>query len=236
MTDLTRLWNFDDPAGSERRLREAADVAEGTDRLVLLSQVARALGLQGQYDDANAVLDQLATNDREVATRVSLERGRLLRSAGEPEAAIPHFEAAERTAAESGAVGLRVDAMHMLALVVDPADRIAVSRRALEVVAASPDPAVRDWDASLLNNIGMVHAEADRFDEALVSFEQALAARERIGDPEQTRVARWMVAWALRNLGRTDEALALQRSIKADLDAAGRTDPHVEEELALLGD
>ena len=51
MTDLRPLWNFDDPAGSEQRFRAAADVAEGAERLVLLTQVARALGLQERYDD-----------------------------------------------------------------------------------------------------------------------------------------------------------------------------------------
>ena len=94
--------------------------------------------------------------------------------------------------------------------------------------------AARDWDASLLNNIGMVHADAGDFGAALASFEEALAARERIGDPARTRVARWMVAWALRNLDRRDEALARQRALKAELDAAGLSDPHVDAELELL--
>src|SRR3954469_21360507 len=113
MTDPASLWDFDDPAGSERRLRDAAEVAEGADRLVLLTQVARALGLQGRYDDGHAVLDHLAVSDPEVAARVSLERGRLLRSGGDAEAARPHFEAAEREAAEAGLDPLRVDAVHM---------------------------------------------------------------------------------------------------------------------------
>jgi tetratricopeptide (TPR) repeat protein len=234
MTDPTLLWDFDDPAGSERRLREAADIAEGTDRLVRLTEVARALGLQERYADAHALLDQLAVSDAEVAARVSLERGRLLRSGGDAESARPHFEAAERTAAEAGLDALRVDALHMIALVVEPEERLAVDERALELASNSRDPAARDWDASLLNNIGMVHADAGDFGTALTRFEEALAARERIGDPENIRIARWMVAWALRHLGRTDEALAMQRAIKAELDAEGRADPHVDEELALL--
>ena len=44
----------------------------------------------------------------------------------------------------------------------------------------------------------------------------------------------WMVAWALRHLGRTEEALAVQRGLRAELDAAGLDDPYVDEELALL--
>ena len=51
---------------------------------------------------------------------------------------------------------------------------------------------------------------------------------------EAIEIARWMVAWALRNLGRTGEALAAQRALKADLAAAGRDDPFVDEELAIL--
>ena len=234
MTDPTPLWDFDDPAGSEQRLREAADIAEGADRLVLLTQVARALGLQGRYDEGHALLDDLALSDDEVAARVSLERGRLLLSAGDPEVARAHFDAAERSAAEARLDVLRIDAIHMQAIAAEPADRLATNERALEIVARSTDPAARNWDASLLHNIGMVHAEADDFATALAVFEQALAARERQGDPEGIRVARWMVAWALRNLGHTADALTMQREIKADLDAAGRTDPHVDEELTLL--
>ena len=80
----------------------------------------------------------------------------------------------------------------------------------------------------------MIHADAGDWPAALATFEEALAARERIGDVGRTRVARWMVGWALRNLGRTDEALAVQTALKAELEAAGEEDPYVDEELALL--
>ena len=129
MTDPTPLWDFDDPEGSEQRLREAAAIAEGADQLVLLTQVARALGLQERYDEAHGVLDHLATNDQEVATRISLERGRLLRSAGEPEEARPHFEAAVASARSAGLDVLLIDALHMVALVA-PAATAALDQRA----------------------------------------------------------------------------------------------------------
>ena len=45
MIDLTELWNFDDPAGSEQRLRAAQVEAPETEAAVLQTQVARALGL-----------------------------------------------------------------------------------------------------------------------------------------------------------------------------------------------
>lgn len=234
MTDVTALWDFDDPAGSEQRFRAAADLAEGTDRLVLMTQVARALGLQERYDEGHALLDHLAVDDPEVATRASLERGRLLRSAGLTEQAGPHFEAAAATAAAAGLEALRVDALHMVALAAPVEEQRRLTEEALAVARSSSDQAARDWDASLLNNLGMVHADAGDWSAALAAFEEALAARERVGDIGRIRVARWMVGWALRNLGRTDEARVLQTALKAELVAAGEEDPYVDEELALL--
>jgi tetratricopeptide (TPR) repeat protein len=234
MTDPSELWDFDDPAGSEQRFRAAAETAEGTDRLVLLTQVARSLGLQERYDEGHAVLDDLAVDSPEVATRVALERGRLLRSAGEPDEAGPHFDAAVVTAREAGLEALHVDALHMAALVAPAEDQQRRTAEALAVARGSSDEAARNWDASLLNNLGMTHADAGDWPAALTAFEEALAARQRIGDDGRTRVARWMVGWALRNLGRTDEARVVQTRLKAELEAAGEQDPYVDEELALL--
>jgi tetratricopeptide (TPR) repeat protein len=238
MTDPSELWDFDDPAGSEQRFRTAAEIAEGSDRLVLLTQVARALGLQERYDEGHAVLDDLAVTDAEVATRAGLERGRLLRSAGDPEASRPHFEAAAATAWDAGLEALHVDALHMVALVVPEEEKLEAHYKALSWARASGDEAARNWDASLLNNIGMTHADAGDWAAALAAFEEALEARQRQrpsrGDDGRTRVARWMVGWALRNLGRTDEARAIQTALKAELESVGEEDSYVDEELALL--
>ncbi|WP_134772162.1 hypothetical protein [Ornithinimicrobium flavum] len=47
-------------------------------------------------------------------------------------------------------------------------------------------------------------------------------------------MARWMVAWALRNVGRSDKARRMQRALKAELEAVGQRDAYVEDELRLL--
>jgi hypothetical protein len=122
----------------------------------------------------------------------------------------------------------------MVALVAPAADQQRLTEEALAVARGSSDETARNWDASLLNNLGMTHADAEEWPAALAAFEEALVARQRIGDEGRTRVARWMVGWALRNLGRTDEALVVQTRLKAELEAAGKQDPYVDEELALL--
>ncbi len=232
------MWDFDDPAGSEQRLRDAAAQAEPEDRRVLLTQVARALGLQERYDEGHAELDdtELDAGGIEVAVRRLLERGRLLRSSGDPRGARPAFVQAALAAGAAGLEGLQVDALHMVALVGAPAEQLGLTEEALAVARTSSQRDAQEWEPSLLNNLGMIHADAERWDEALAAFEEALAGRERLGDDARTRVARWMVGWSLRHLGRTDDARAVQLALKAELDGLGEQDPYVDEELAALAE
>lgn len=233
MIDLTELWNFDDPAGSEQRLRAAQVEAPETEAAVLQTQVARALGLQGRYAEALAVLDGIECTDPEVTVRSLLERGRVYRSSGAVTAAAPQFEAAV-AAADQGLEGLAIDAMHMVALTLKGDDQIAYTRGILDRARASRDPSARRWLASLLNNLGTAYSDQGEWQLALQTFEEALAERRTGSDLEATFAARWMVAWALRHLGRRAEARDAQLALQADLVAAGREDPYVHEELALL--
>jgi len=234
--DPRPLWDFDDPTSSGERFLDAAERADEPDRSAWLTQYVRALGLQEKYAEATRILDTLASDDPQAATYLELERGRVLRSSGYPDEARPHFEAAVVSAREGDLEALHVDALHMVALVAPPDDQLALNQRALEVARAATEQRARDWDASLLNNIGMTYADAGDFESALGAFEEALAARERIGDPGTIRVARWMIGWSLRNLDRRDEARAVQQALKAELDEIGDTDQYVDEELALLAD
>ena len=61
--DLDTLWDFDKPADSEQRFRDAlAALADpvGEDALVLRTQLARALALQRRFDESAAELDAVA--------------------------------------------------------------------------------------------------------------------------------------------------------------------------------
>ena len=241
------LWDFDDPAGSEGRFRAAAEDAGPEESAVLLTQVARALGLQEKYAEAHDVLDRLNGVTGEAAVRAALERGRLHRSAGAARSAgdardardqaYAFFTEAARLARVEGEEGLHVDALHMLALLAETADaQITANQAALEVARAATDEDARRWQPSLLNNLGCALVDADRLDDALATFEEALELRRAQGKPRETQIAEWMVAWTLRLLGRHDEARARQLALKAELDAAGIDDPYVDEELALLAE
>src|SRR5664279_5424381 len=56
---LDELWDLDDPATSERRFESLLETGDPppTVRAELQTQLARALGLQGRYDDALKILD-----------------------------------------------------------------------------------------------------------------------------------------------------------------------------------
>jgi tetratricopeptide (TPR) repeat protein len=234
--DPRPLWDFDDPAASGERFLDAAEHADEPDKTTWLTQYVRALGLQEKYDEALKILDRLHCDAPEAATYLALERGRVLRSSGRVEESRPHFESAAALARSGGLEALHVDALHMVALAAPPEEQLALNEAALSVARTSTDRRAQDWDASLLNNIGMTHADAGDYSAALVAFEEALAARERIGDPATIRVAKWMIGWTYRNLGRREEALEIQRALKEELDSLGDTDTYVDDELALLAD
>jgi tetratricopeptide (TPR) repeat protein len=233
------LWDYGDPAASESRLRAHLDeLADPALRMELLTQVARAQGLQGRIADAHATLDEVMEEldalPPRATMRYNLERGRLHRDAGEPERARALFAQAWEIGRRSGEGADAIDAAHMLALVAAPEEQLAWNLEALALAERTPDPRGRRWVASLCNNLGWLHHERGEFAQALGQFQRALAARERQGQPRETRIARWCVARALRSLGRAAEALAIQRQLLAEMEAAGEPDGFVEEELGEL--
>ena len=236
MPDLDELWDFDDAAASEGRFREAiAAAAAAREAAEARTQLARAVGLQSRFVEGHAVLDEVdaagSVSDR-VRVRSSLERGRLLRSGGDPTASMVPFLEAWELASGLGEDGLAVDAAHMLAIVDAPPGADAWHERALALAESSAHPAARRWRASLWNNIGWARSEWGDHAGALVAFETALAARRERGGTKEIRIAEWSVARTLRSLGRTAEALAIQERVAAETAAAGDADDgYVAEEI-----
>lgn len=213
MPEINDLWDFDQPEESERRFREAAASTDDLGwRNEVLTQVARALGLQRRFDEGHAILDRVESEgsltDRAV-TRLHLERGRLLRSSGHQDASAPLFREAFDRATASQDDDLAVDAAHMLGIVSDPDGQIEWNRRAIEIAAQSSDPRAQQWAPSLLNNLGWTYHDMGSFDEAYELFTTALALREARGEPNAIRIAKYAVARTLRSMQRYQEALDL---------------------------
>src|SRR5712671_5080807 len=118
------LWNFDDPAGTEAAFRALLPKAQESGNrgyhAELLSQIARAQGLQLKFADADATLDQanaLITPDMKSArVRILLERGRVLNSSGKAPQSLPVFEESLHAAKDAGLEYYAVDAAHMLGI------------------------------------------------------------------------------------------------------------------------
>jgi len=229
---LDSLWDFNDPAGSAERFRgAAAEAADQNAQAELQTQLARALGLQGSFEEGNAVLDAIASSSARVQARVALERGRLSLSAGRAEDSVPLFTLAARQAASAGAQFIALDALHMLAL-ADAGHEEEWATEGLLVLAQATDDRTRRWGVALHNNLAWYLHDAGRPEEALAEFEQALVVASTVGTPEQRFIGRWGVARCLRTLGRDAEALAIQQEL-----AAERPDEeYVSAELAVLAD
>lgn len=240
MEAFDELWDYDDPAASEARFRELLpDLVAGGDeslRAQLLTQIARALTLKRQFDEARAVLAQagarLDAAGERARARWLLETGRCHNSSGSPERSLAFFREAWELARGCGEDFHAVDAAHMLAIVEPaPEDRLAWTMRALELAESSDDPRVGKWPGSLHNNIGWTWHDQGDYARALGHFRKALAWRERQGDLATMRIARWCIARCLRSLGRLDEALAMQRALLAEYQEEDAPDGYVYEEL-----
>jgi tetratricopeptide (TPR) repeat protein len=246
--DVRPLWDFSDPAASERRFRDAAAAAEGDAALIYETQVARTHGLRRDFERAREVLaglePRLAAAGLEARAWYALELGRAFVSAAHSDDEVTEearatareaFQTAHDLARAASCDAVAVDALHMMAF-VDSAPEAALEwgRKALALVDASDQPDARRWEASLRNNTGYALHQLGRYEEALDDFRKAAALREAGTDAAATRAAHWMVAWTLRSLQRFEEALAIQLRLEAECDAAGEPDSYVYEELELL--
>lgn len=227
---LRALWDFDDVDASEERLRaQLARETTKAGRAEVLTQLARAEGLRGRFEQCDALLDE-ADALGGAGARVLLERGRRDRSSGRPGAGVVQFEQAFERARESGDDVIAVDAAHMLAIV---GDSEAWTSRALAIAAPSDDPGVRYWLGPLYNNVGWSRYESGDAAGALEAFEQSLASRERDDPrPYPREIARYAIGKALRALGRPDEAAAALEQCLSWAAEAGVDDGYFHEELA----
>lgn len=222
MDRLRALWDFGDLDATEARLRDQLAAEPDDDgRAEVLTQLARVQGLRDDFDGAERLLvEAQGLGSSAVArARVDLERGRALRSGGDPAAAFPLFVSAYDTAVGAGQDYIAGDAAHMAAIV-----DVAWADRGIAFAESSED--ARYWLGPLWNNLGWSRFDAGDAAGALDAFEQALAVRDTA---PQRAIARYCIARALRELGRPAEAIEQLEQARLE---APEPDRYIEEELA----
>jgi tetratricopeptide (TPR) repeat protein len=234
---LRTFWDFADLDASERRFREALEEEpSAAGRAEILTQLARVEGLRGDFEAGERLVEEAeseAAGELRPRVRIDLERGRLYRSSGDRERALPLFESAYALALEAEEDFLAGDAAHMAALAAAGREAyVAWTERGIALAESSAD--ARYWLGPLLNNLGWEHYGAGEHAEALAAFERALAVREEDpGNPEPIALARYAVGKALRALDRSNEAVPLLEQAVAWAEDQGAPDGWYHEELAL---
>jgi len=240
LPDFDSLWDYDHPDASERKFREllpsALDSRDFPYLTQLLTQIARAEGLQRKFQDAHETLDRvekgLDKTDDKTRVRYLLERGRVFNSSGKRDEARPLFSQALDLAVKTKDNFNAVDAAHMIAIAEPTEKQLQWNLKALDLAEKSADEKARKWKGSLYNNIGWTYFEQEQYEESLLMFEKAQEFQEQQGDPTKIMIAKWCVAKTLRMMDHTEEALEMQRDLYEQYQAAGRRSGYVYEEIA----
>ena len=242
-TDFDSSWDYSKPDETEKKFREALAKLPQDDHttLGLLTQIARAQGLQHKFDEAHETLDSVETKLDESASRLKvrylLERGRILNSSGYPDQARPLFEQAEEMATRLSEDFYTVDAIHMLAIIAEPPQSLTLNLRAIKLAESSGQEKARNWLGSLYNNTGWSYHDLGDYEAALDMFQKAEAWQRSKGRVDETRIAKWTVARTLRSMNRFEEALSHQMELQKEFEFTAEEDGYVFEEIGecLLG-
>jgi tetratricopeptide (TPR) repeat protein len=224
--DFDSLWDYSHPDQTETKFLELLPQFPEEDpaRLELLTQIARAQGLQREFNDAHLTLDQvenqLSIESSRARVRYLLERGRVFNSSGKSDEAHPFFEHALIMAQELKEDFYAVDAAHMLAIIADPASSLDWNLRAIQMAESSAEEKARGWLGSLYNNTGWSYHDIGDFESALKIFQKAESYFGEVRHEDR-----------LRSMNRIDEALSKQLALKAEFDSIGSSDGYVDEEI-----
>ncbi len=241
--DFDRLWQFNKPAESESQFRELlieARSSHPTDYdLQLLTQIARAQGLQRKFDAARVTLGEvesaLPPQAGPAEVRYWLELGRIENSSGNLTEALPLFIKSFNLATTLGLENWAIDSAHMIAIVLpSKEEQLDWNLKAVALAEGSSDQKARGWLGSLYNNIGWTYHDSGDYEQALELFQRALAFWIEKGEMNSIRIAKWSVARAYRSMKKYSQALAIQTALEAEYAELSQSDGYVFEELAEL--
>jgi tetratricopeptide (TPR) repeat protein len=239
LPSFDKLWDYNNPAETERKFRSLLQQAESSqdfDYLAqLLTQIARCQALQGHFDSAHATLDSaeriITSNDLKLANvRYFLERGRTFNSNGQPGTAMPLFHKTYELADEQRQMRYAIDAVHMIAIAEkEPGDQIAWNLKGIAM--AESDPVEKVWLHALLNNIGESYLLVNDYENAYQSFHR-LAELQKETRSEADMYTVKDEAKAHRLYGKPDASLALMDPILTKLLSENKDDGYIRQEMA----
>jgi tetratricopeptide (TPR) repeat protein len=218
LPDFDKLWDYSQPAETEQKFREILPQAEAfgdaSYLAKLLTQIARAQGLQAHFKEAHTTLDgveKMLTPQMTLAkVRYCLERGRVCNSSSGGEQDRVRAMAMFATAADLAKVEklnrYAIDAIHMSAIAeTDPAKQVEYNLIGIKMVEA--DPTQRGWLWPLYNNIAESYALLHDYQSSLNYVEKLLTFQKERGEPEPYTLKD--KARFLRLLGHPDKALEI---------------------------
>ena len=239
LPDFDELWNYGDPAGTEAKFRALlpqAEAAGGEYLAQLWTQIARTYSLRAQFDKAHETLDRVDASLEPAWTtarvRSLLERGRTFNSSKKKDDARPLFLRAWEEAKAAHLDEYACDAAHMMGIVEPGEKGVEWTTKALAVAEVSKEPKAARWVGSLCQNLGYAAQERGEHETALAYFRRGLAwslERRRAG---QARIFKWFIGKSQRLTGDLDGALATQREVAKESEAAGAKDGFAAEEIA----
>ncbi len=225
---LDSLWNYQNAADTENKFRDLL-IQEPSHYSEILTQIARAQGLQGKFTEAHTTLNESErlSKDERVTVRYLLERGRLYNSDKQPDKAKFLFLEAYALAKSIKADFYEIDAAHMMAIVEAPEQQLPWHEACFNLCNTTTDEPAKKWLGSVSNNLGWTYHDLGRFEEALKTFQKALEWQEQNGKPKTIQIAKWSIARTLRSLKRYQESLQIQQQLLEE----DSTDGYIYEEL-----
>jgi tetratricopeptide (TPR) repeat protein len=238
---INKLWDFNDPKASEERFRSRLTEEEKNSaslelRMEIMTQIARAEGLQQKFDEAHKTLDTVETALKTlqsplVETRYYLERGRAFNSSNHPKEAKEEFLKALAAGEKNALDYYAIDAIHMIAI-AEADSSLEWSERGIKMAETSKDERAKLWLGTFYNNTGWTYFNKNEYQTALDLFIKYEQERTKRNDEPGARIARWSQAKMYRFMGNLDKSLLIQRDLEKDINEGKMdSDGYVYEEV-----
>jgi len=247
LPDFNEMWDYNNPDQTETKFRELIPIAKKSNDLSyyaqLLTQIARAQGLQQKFEEAHEILDSVEAMLTDKLTtakiRYLLERGRVYNSSNHPDKSKLLFSEAYELAAKNSEDFYAIDAIHMLQIVEPPEKQLQWAEKAMKLAEDTQDERAKKWLGPLYNNTGWTYFDLNQYDKALELFEKSLKWREAKNDEQGIGIAKWTIARTYREMGKVEEALKMQRALEQEreekkIDPSGYVFEEIAECLLLL--